>query len=168
MLIAFHCGSCPSARVMVCVPTLPPSALFPYLCVMENKTAIRAFLPLTVIFLVTNAFFIFGRSLLQKWGVETDVLIVGNLLLILITAFSFYQHIRALKNKNLHAFLRMIKGSMLIKMGICAVAAFIYITTAGSKGINTGAVLGFMLLYFVYSITEAAIVMKLSKQNKNA
>jgi hypothetical protein len=34
--------------------------------------------------------------------------------------------------------------------------------------VNTGGILGFMFLYFVYSLTEAAIVMKLSKQNKNA
>ncbi|WP_315822187.1 hypothetical protein [Paraflavitalea speifideaquila] len=100
-------------------------------------------------------------------GVDTDVLIIGNLLLILLTAFSFYQHVRALRNKNIHAFLRMIKGSMLIKMAICGVAAFIYIITAG-KGVNAGGVLGFMFLYFVYTLTEAAIVMKLSKQNKNA
>jgi uncharacterized membrane protein YidH (DUF202 family) len=134
---------------------------------MENKTAAKAFLPITAIFLITNAFFITGRSLLTKRGVDTDVLIIGNLLLIVLTAFSFYQHTRALRNKNIHAFLRMLKGSMLIKMAICAVAAFIYILTAG-KSVNTGGVLGFMFLYFVYSFTEAAIVMKLSKQNKNA
>lgn len=134
---------------------------------MENKTAIKAFLPITIIFLITNTFFMVGRSLLTKWGVDTDVLLIGNLLLVLLTIFSFYQHTRALRNKNLHAFLRLLKGSMLIKMAICGVAAFIYIVTAG-KGVNTGGVLGFMLLYFVYSLTEAAIVMKLSKQNKHA
>ncbi|AXY78351.1 hypothetical protein D3H65_32085 [Paraflavitalea soli] len=134
---------------------------------MELQTASRNFLPITVIFLITNAFFIFGRPLLAKWGVDTDVLIIGNLLLVLLTVFSFYQHNRALRNKNLHAFLRLLKGSMLIKMGVCGVAALIYILVAG-KGVNTGGVLGFMLLYFVYTLTEAAIVMKLSKQNKNA
>lgn len=134
---------------------------------MENKTAIRAFVPITVIFLVVNGFFITGRSLLTKWGVDTDVLIIGNLLLILLTAFSFYQHTRALRNKNIHAFLRMLKGSMLIKMMVCGVAALIYIAMA-RKAVNTGGVLGFMFLYFIYSFTEAAIVMKLSKQNKNA
>ncbi len=134
---------------------------------MDTKSAARAFLPITVIFLITNTFFILGRSLLTQWGVNTDVLIIGNLLLILLTVFSFYQHTRALRNKNIHAFLRMIKGSMLIKMAICGVAAFIYIITAG-KGVNSGGVLGFMFLYFLYTLTEAAIVMKLSKQNKNA
>lgn len=134
---------------------------------MENKAAVRAFLPITIIFLVTSAFFIVGRSLLTKWGADTDLLIMGNVLLVLLTVFSFYQHIRALRNKNIHAFLRVLKGSMLIKMMACGVAAFIYITTAG-KTVNTGGVLGFMLLYFVYTLTEAAIVMKLSKQNKNA
>ncbi len=134
---------------------------------MDNKTIGKAFVPITIIFIITNAFFIFGRSLLARWGVDTDVLIIGNLLLILLTAFSFYQHTRALRNKNIHAFLRMLKGSMLIKMGVCGVAAFIYIVTAG-KAVNTGGVLGFMFLYFVYSLTEASIVMKLSKQNKNA
>jgi hypothetical protein len=134
---------------------------------MENKTAVKAFTPITIIFLVTNAFFIVFRSLLTKWGADADILIAGNLLLILLTAFSYYQHIRALRNKNIHAFLRMLKGSMLIKMMVCGVAAFIYISMAG-KAVNTGGVLGFMFLYFVYSLTEAAIVMKLSKQNKNA
>jgi hypothetical protein len=134
---------------------------------MENKTAVKAFTPITIIFLVTNTFFIVFRSLLTKWGVDADILIMGNLLLILLTAFSFYQHIRALRNKNIHAFLRMLKGSMLIKMLVCGVAAFIYISMAG-KTVNTGGILGFMFLYFVYSLTEAAIVMKLSKQNKNA
>lgn len=134
---------------------------------MEQQTASKAFLPITIIFLITNTFFILGRSLLNKWGVDTDVLIIGNLLLIGLTVFSFYQHNRALRNKNIHAFLRMLKGSMLIKMAVCGVAAFIYIMVAG-KGVNTGGVLGFMLLYFVYTLTEAAIVMKLSKQNKNA
>lgn len=134
---------------------------------MENKTAFKAFLPITIIFLVTNAFFITGWSLLAKWGVDTNLLIMGNLLLILLTVFSFYQHIRALRNKNIHAFLRVLKGSMLIKMMICGIAAFLYITMAG-KAVNTGGVLGFMFLYFVYSLTEAAIMMKLSKQNKHA
>lgn len=134
---------------------------------MEQQTASKAFLPITIIFLVTNSFFLAGRSLLTKWGVDTDILIMGNLLLIALTIFSFYQHIRALRNKNIHAFLRMLKGSVLIKMAVCGVAALIYILVAG-KNINTGAVLGFMLLYFLYTLTEAAIVMKLSKQNKNA
>jgi hypothetical protein len=134
---------------------------------MEQKTASKAFLPITIIFLVTNSFFLAGRSLLTKWGVDTDVLIMGNLLLIALTIFSFYQHMRALRNKNIHAFLRMLKGSMLIKMGVCGVAALVYILVAG-KNVNTGAVLGFMLLYFLYTLTEAAIVMKLSKQNKHA
>lgn len=151
-------------RVSFC---LFSSCSIPYLCAMENKAAVRAFLPITIIFLVTSAFFIVGRSLLTKWGADTDLLIMGNVLLVLLTVFSFYQHIRALRNKNIHAFLRVLKGSMLIKMMVCGVAAFIYITTAG-KTVNTGGVLGFMLLYFVYTLTEAAIVMKLSKQNKNA
>lgn len=134
---------------------------------MDKKTAAKAFLPITLIFLITSSFFVTGRSLLTKWGVDTDVLIIGNILLILLTAFSFYQHTKALRNKNIHAFLRMIKGSMLIKMGVCGVAALIYILASGKK-VNSGGVLGFMFLYFLYTLTEAAIVMKLSKQNRNA
>lgn len=134
---------------------------------MDKKTAAKAFLPITLIFLVTSIFFFIGRPFLAQWKVDTDVLIIGNILLVLLTAFSFYQHTRALRNKNLHAFLRMIKGSMLIKMAVCGVAALVYILVSGKK-VNSGGVLGFMFLYFVYTLTEAAIVMKLSKQNKNA
>jgi len=134
---------------------------------MDNKTATKAFLPITIIFLLTSAFFVLGRSLLAKWNVDADILIAGNILLVILTAFSFYQHTRALKNKNIHAFLRALKGSMLIKMAVCGVAALIYIVSSG-KEVNSGGVLGFMGLYFLYTLTEASIAMKLSKQNKNA
>jgi hypothetical protein len=134
---------------------------------METKTAARTFLPITIIFLITSSFFFLSRSLLTKWGADTDVLIIGNILLMLLTVFSFYQHVKALRNKNIHAFMRMVKGSMLVKMMVCGIAALIYIFITG-KNVNKGAVLGFMFLYFLYTLTEAAIVMKLSKQNKNA
>lgn len=134
---------------------------------MDKKTAIKAFSPITLIFLMTNSFFVLGRSLLVKWGADVDVLLMGNLLLMLLTTFSYYQHTRALRKQNVQAFLRMLKAGMLIKMMLCGVAAFIYIVSAG-KSVNKGAILGFMLLYFLYSFTEAAIVMKLSKQSKHA
>lgn len=133
---------------------------------MHTRTARKAFLPITLIFLIISAFLIVGRSLLVKWGVDVDVLIMGNVLLLALTVFSFYQHTRALANKNIHAFLRMLKSSMLLKMAVCGVAALVYILLADKK-VNTGAVLGFMLLYFLYTLTEAAIVIKLSKQHKN-
>ena len=134
---------------------------------MDLKTSARAFLPITLIFIATSTFFVVGRAQLAKWKVDADILIAGNILLVLLTAFSFYQHARALRNKNVHAFLRALKGSMLIKMAVCGVAALIYIVSSG-KEVNSGAVLGFMGLYFLYTLTEASIAMKLSKQNKNA
>ena len=127
----------------------------------------KGFLPVLILFVVLNGLFIAGKNMFVRWNADTQVLIGANLLLFLITLLSFLMALRGMRNPNPHAFVRSVYGSVMIKLFICIIAAFIYIAMA-RKSVNTGAVLGFMLLYFAYSFTEAAIVMKLSKQNKNA
>jgi hypothetical protein len=58
-------------------------------------------------------------------------------------------------------------GSVLVRMVVCLVAVFIYVSIVG-KGVNKGAVFGCFFLYFVYTGVEVAILMKLMKQQKNA
>ena len=135
---------------------------------MQMRTASRAFLPITIIFVVSSAILLFGHGLLQQWGVGVPVLIGGNLVLFAATAVSFFVHFRAIGNKNTQAFLRALYGSMLFKMMICLAAVLIYVSIAGANNVNTVDVLGFMVLYFVYTFTEVAILMKLSKENKHA
>jgi hypothetical protein len=134
---------------------------------MENKPLVRAFIPIPVIFLITNALFLTARSAIASLNIDPDVVIFSNLILFAATCISFYFYSKALRNNNVQVFLRMIYGAMFIKMLICLFAAFIYISSVG-KGVNKGAIFASMFLYFLYTFVEIAILMKLSKQQKNA
>ena len=134
---------------------------------MENKTPGRLFWPVLVIFVVTNTFFLAGKSLLRSWHIEPNVMIISNLILFIATTISFYFYNRSLRNNHVPTFLRMIYSAMFIKMLICLFAAFIYISIAG-KSVNKGAIFVSMFLYFLYTFVEIAVVMKISKQTQNA
>ena len=133
---------------------------------MMNKTGIKAFRPLLLIFIITNALFITSRPMFTRWGIDTDVMIIGNLILFLATAVSFYLYTRPVHTKNAHAIIRTMYGSIMSKMIICLIGAFIYISVAG-RSVNKGGIFGCMVLYLLYTFTEVAILMKLSKQNKH-
>ena len=70
-------------------------------------------------------------------------------------------------NNNVQVFLRMIYGGMFVKMMICLFTAFIYIMIAG-KAVNKGGIIVCLFLYLVYSFVEIALLLKQSKQRKNA
>ena len=127
----------------------------------------RAFMPIPVIFLITNAIVLTAQNTFASWRIDPDVVMVSNLILFAATCISFYFYSRALRNNNVQVFLRMIYGAMFLKMMICLIAAFIYISSAG-KAVSKGAIFASMFLYFLYAFVEIAILMKLSKQQKNA
>jgi len=56
---------------------------------------------------------------------------------------------------------------MFLKMLICLIAAFAYIATFG-KNVNKPAIFGCMFLYFLYTFVEVSILLRLSKEQKNA
>ena len=134
---------------------------------MDNKSFIRVFLPVLLIFIISNAFFLTAGTLAAKWNISTDVIIGGNLVLFVATGVSFFLYYKALRNNNVQAFLRMIYGGMFLKMMICLFAAFIYIMVAG-KTVNKGAIGICLFLYLVYSSLEIVLLLKQSKQRKNA
>ena len=54
-----------------------------------NKPVRKSFTPVIILFIVLNGFFIAGKNLLAKWGMDRDVVIIGNLILFVITLVSF-------------------------------------------------------------------------------
>lgn len=134
---------------------------------MENKSAIRAFLPLTIIFVLSSGLFITLRSQFEQWKMDPNVMLIGNGILFFATTMSFYLYYKALIQKNTAGFLRMVYGGLFLKLLICLFTAFIYIFTV-RKGVSKGAVFACMFLYFLYTFVEVAILMKLSKEQKNA
>lgn len=132
-----------------------------------GKNKFKSFMPVALVFIALNAFFISGKNMLQRWNVDQDTVIIGNLLLLLITLFSFLLAKRGLNNPNPYAFVRSVYMSVMLKLFVCIIAAFVYISFYKTH-LNKPALFICMGLYLVYTFLEIAILMKLLKQKKNA
>lgn len=130
------------------------------------KGKISGAIPVILVFIILNALFIAGRSALEKWGADQTVLILGNTFIFLITLVSFFIAKRGLKNPNPNVFMRSVMGSIMIKMLLVVVLAFIYISMY-QKQINKPALFTCMALYLVYTFIEVRSLMNLLKQNSN-
>ena len=126
----------------------------------------RAFLPIVILFIVLNGFFIGGRALLERWGADQDVLIIGNVILFAITMISFLVAQKGLKSPNTHAFIRSVYGSIMLKLFACLIAAFIYIFLF-RQHLNKPAFFTLMGLYLVYTFIEVKTLTKMLKQRAN-
>lgn len=133
---------------------------------MDSKSITRAFIPLLIIFIVSTVTIIAAPSLEFLWGMTKSVMLVGNTILFVATAFSFYLFQQSLQSKNVQASFRMIYGGMFAKMMICLFAVLIYIMVA--QKVSRGGVFGCMFLYFLYTFVEVSIILKLSRKIKDA
>lgn len=134
---------------------------------MTNNPRRKPYWPIILIYVVSTAMFITGKKWAATYGVDSNILIIGNTVLLVATLISFFLYQKSLNNNQPQAFLRYIYSGMFLKMMTCLVAAFIYIVVAGSKGVNKPALFGCMFLYFLYTFVEVSILLRLSKQQKN-
>ena len=132
---------------------------------MTNKRQRKAWWPIAMIFIITNAILLTGKRWAGNYKIDTDILLIGNIVLMLATLVSFFLYERSLRNNQPQAFLRYIYSGMFLKMLICLFAAFIYIAVSGT--VNKPALFGCMFLYFVYTFVEVSILLRLSKQQKD-
>ena len=123
--------------------------------------------PMILVFILLNGFFIVGRSWLEKKGVDQQVLIIGNLILLAVSILTFWLTWRSLKSQNTHVFVRALYSGFIIKFFAIALAAFIYILLA-EKNLNKPALFCVMGLYIVYSAIEVNTLLRVLKQKKNA
>lgn len=130
------------------------------------KEKLKGFLPVLLFFVVLNSLFIAGRSLFEERGVDQDVLILGNALIFLITLFSFIIAQRGLHHPNPNVFMRMVMGSIMVKMFLLVIVAFIYISLY-KENLNKPALFICMGLYLVYTFMEVSALMKRLKQKTN-
>jgi len=126
----------------------------------------KSFFPLLMFFLIVNVLLITGRSFLNRWGADQDILIIGNAILFAITLGSFLITKRGFNTTNQHKFLRGVYGGIMIKLFLCMIAAFIYIAMYKSE-VNKPALFSLMGLYLVYSFIEISALTKLLKAPVN-
>lgn len=134
---------------------------------VKSKMAVRAFIPLFAVFIVINLLLLLNIPLFGYFSIDRKVVLSGNLVLFAATGVSYYFYQRSLQNNNPHIFMRMVYAGMFIKMLLCLIATLLYVSTAAVQ-VNRGAIFACMFLYLLYTILEVAVIMKLSKQNRNA
>lgn len=132
---------------------------------LKNKWGV--FAPVVLLFVIVNTLAISLRARWTFWNVDQDVLIVGNLFLFLITLVSFLLAKKGLHNINPHAFSRSVMGSIMVKMFLAVIAAFIYISIY-KKNLNKPAFFICMGLYLVYTFIEVSSLTRLLRQKPNA
>jgi len=127
----------------------------------------KPWLSLVLVFALLNCAFIAMENWFDKKGIDTDVLILGNLILFVATLLSFFVYVRSLKTSSSGAALRGMYGSFMIKFFICLAAVVVYLVVF-KKNINKPALIICMGLYIVYTVIEVATLQKMLKRNKHA
>jgi len=131
----------------------------------NNNTPGKSFRPIAAVFIVVSLLAFLAHSWLEaQWGMDHWVLLVGNTVLFLATAFSFYLYSKALRNNNVQVFLRMMYSSLLIKMASALLATFLYLYFSG-KDINKPGIIACLVLYMVYTYLEVKVLMRLMKNS---
>lgn len=120
--------------------------------------------PLLFLGILINIILQIFRGRLTAAHFDVDVLTWANLILVYISILSYAIQARGLNNKNPNVFVRSVMGGMMIKMAICILAIFFYVSLSGSL-FNKRAIFVSMLLYLVYLAVEVWIVFRMNKRN---
>jgi heme/copper-type cytochrome/quinol oxidase subunit 3 len=134
---------------------------------MTRRKGLKGPIPIILFFVVLNGFFVAARPMLQRRGADMDVLLIGNAFLLVVSLLSYLLAKRGLTNSNPHAFVRGVYSGILLKLFVCMIAAFVYISIY-KKDLNKPAFFTLMGLYLVYTFIEVSVLTKELKQQKNA
>ncbi|HVY74248.1 MAG TPA: hypothetical protein VG890_05425 [Puia sp.] len=130
---------------------------------MPNNPAKKASLVLFYLFLGFSALFALAWTAFSRKPVDFGVLLAGNLILFLVSFYAVRLGVKALRHKNVQVFLRLVYGSLFLKLIVLAIAAAIYIIRLRAD-VNKAALFGCFGLYLIYTFTEVRLVMQWGKQ----
>ena len=133
---------------------------------MILRNRFRDFAPVVLLFVIVNAVAIAMPTRLGDLNISQDLLIGGNLFLFAVTFVSFLIARKGLQHENPNAFVRSVYGSILFKLFLCLIAAFIYIAIQ-KKELNKPAFFTCMGLYLVYTFLEVSILTRLLRRKPN-
>jgi hypothetical protein len=126
----------------------------------------KGFLPVVLFFIFLNVFFIIGKSLLEQWNADQDVLIYGNMILFGVTFLSYLVLQKGIAHSNPNVFVRSVFGSFMIKFFICIIAVLLYISIY-KKNLNKVSLFICMGLFLVYLFLEVSVFLKALKKVNN-
>jgi tetrahydromethanopterin S-methyltransferase subunit F len=132
-----------------------------------NQPLLKKFVPIIVTFILINVLvFIFQKTLIIA-GFNVGFLLASNLVLFLLTCFGFFIQTKGVRSTNVHAFIRGVYSSLLLKMFIIVIAIVIYILVMGGQ-INKPALFTSMGIYLVYTSMEVIQLMKIARKKTDA
>jgi hypothetical protein len=126
---------------------------------MNVRKALR---PIYLLFIIINLVALILYKQLKTAGVDTDVLMVGNIFVFALTIVSFYMLNRGLNAKTTFNFMSAVYGSFIMKLVVGAATVVVYVVYAGEQK-NLPAVFASMFLYLFYTFFEIKALLELLK-----
>lgn len=126
----------------------------------ENSPFKKAFRLLVIFFVIINALTLVFRSRLEDKGVDTSVVIIGNMVLFVVSVLSLWMYSRAGGQNKSHGMVRNVYGGFMLKFFALIVIAMVYFYFA--REINKPAIFICMGLYLVYNFTGVLQLVKKS------
>jgi hypothetical protein len=123
----------------------------------------RFFIRLFAVFGILNGVLMLLKPRLLDISVHVNVLLVGNLLLALVTLFSYWLCRKGLTSTNNHAFVRMVYASTLSKMMLCLIGITAYVLI-NRPDVSKATIFILMFLYLVYTVFETLQLFRLTRK----
>jgi Kef-type K+ transport system membrane component KefB len=117
------------------------------------------YIKLIIVFCAINGLGIAYSHVLEKLGIINVVGMLGNILLAVATALSYYYHRKAITAESNHAFIRLVYVSTLLKLVLCLVGVGLYVYIYQER-VSAGTILLFFALYIVYTVLETTSLLK--------
>lgn len=128
---------------------------------MNLRKALR---PILIFFAGVNIVAVSLYSTLKNMGLDTDVFLVGNLFICILTLVSFWMMHNGLQSKSTAGFMSSVYGSFIIKLVLAALVVVAYAQWKGNA-MNTPALLSSMFTYLVYTYLEVKGLLALVKKD---
>ena len=96
----------------------------------NNNKANKFILPLVLAFCISTVLLMAGKSQLLHWGVDTTLVMVGNMLLFAVSLSSLLLYQRAMLHPTTIGFLRNTYSGLFLKLLVCIAAVVVYIMVA--------------------------------------
>lgn len=126
---------------------------------MNVRKALR---PIYILFSIINIIALVLYKQLKSTGIDTDVLLWGNIFVFALTIISFYMLNKGLNAKTTFNFMSAVYGSFIMKLVVGAAAVVVYVVYAGEQK-NLPAVFASMFLYLFYTFFEIKALLELLK-----
>jgi len=131
-----------------------------------NQPLLKKFLPVLIAFLLVNLLIFIFKQPLIRTGFTINFLLIANTILFLLSFFGFFIQTRSVNSSNIHAFIRGIYLTLLLKMFVIIGAIVLYIYAMGGV-VNEPSLFTAMVLYLLYTSIEVSQLTKIARRKKN-